>query len=257
MPRLTKRNYLSPTNKHISNSKIGDWLKDKHYFYRKNWIGDVTREITDSLIMGSAVDCWIMNGEKVFRDEYMLVSRRSRKEDGYEFQLNQTMYNSVEKMARNIIMQDAYKKLRGFTSQKILQVDDPIGIFPGLCGMIDWFKIYDKEKPKRAVIVDLKTAKDASPDKYFYHCRDFGYYRQLAFYYMLINHHYGVEFKDFTFRHLVVEKDGLDINNVYAFEFEPRIILDALAELKEILADIAKETKFKPHDAKWEDAIKI
>jgi len=73
----------------------------------------------------------------------------------------------------------------------------------------------------------------------------------------LINHHYGVEFKDFTFRHLVVEKDGLDINNVYAFEFEPRIILDALAELKEILADIAKETKFKPHDAKWEDAIKI
>jgi len=255
--KLTKRNYFSPTNKYISNSKISDWLKDKNYFYRKNWMGSVEREITDPLIMGSAVDCWVTAGEKVFRDKYMLVSRRSRKEPDYEFQLNQSMYNSVEKMCRNITSQDAYKKLRGFTSQKILQIDDPVGIFPGLCGIPDWFKVYDKETPKRAIIVDLKTAKDASLEKYYYHCRDYGYYRQLAFYYMLININYGVDFDNFTFRHLVVEKDSLDINNVYAFEFEPAYIKEALQELGAILADIAEEKKFAPHNASWDKAIRI
>ena len=257
--KLTRRNYFSPTNKYLSNSKLGDWLKDKHYFYRKNWIGDVEREITDPLILGSAVDTWIMDGEQKFRNKYMLVSRRSKASPDYEFQLNATMWDTVERMVKNVTSQEAYKKLRGFKSQTVLQVDEPVGIFPGICGIPDWFKVYEAkgDEPKKAVIVDLKTTEDATPNKYFHKCQDYGYFRQMAFYYLLIAKNFEVEFSNFTFRHLTVEKDKLNINNVYTFEMEHRRVKEAYEELINIFADIAKEKKFAPHNASWDNVIKL
>ena len=250
---LTKKNYFTNDNKYISNSKIGDWLKDKNYFYRKNFLGTVEREVSDPMIIGSAVDTFVTGGEKKFKDEYIVVTRRSKKQPDYEHQLNNTMYNQVEKMSRNIMSQDAYKGLEGYTSQKILQIEKPIGIFPGMCGIPDWFKV----DGDRAVIVDLKTAEDANPGKYFYKCRDYGYFRQMAFYYLLISHNYGVKFDNFRFRHLVVEKDKTGINNVFTFEFKPKRVEEALEELIITLDDIAVETEFAPHNASWDKAVII
>ena len=250
---LTKENYFTTENNYISNSKLGDWLKDKNYFYKKNVTGEITRDISDPMIIGSAVDMWIMEGEKAFRNKYIMVSRRSKKQPDYEYQLNPTMFNCVEKLATNIIAQDAYKELEDFTSQKILQVDKKIGMFDGLCGIPDWFKVDGKS----AIIVDLKTAEDANQQKYFYKCRDYGYFRQMAFYAMLINEIYDIDLFNMQFRHLVVEKDKLDINNCYTFEFAPSHIKEAWRDISAILADISSEKEFAPHNASWDNAVII
>lgn len=252
--KLTLENYFTQNNRYLSNSKVGDWLRDKNYFYRKNITREITREITDPLIIGSAVDYWIMNGEDKFRERYLVVSRRSKKQPDYEYQLNQTMFTNIEKMAKNISSQTAFKHLEGYKCQEILQVEGVLGEhFDGLCGIPDWYKVDGDQ----AFIVDLKTAENANPQKYYYKCEEYGYFRQAAFYAFLLEENFKIKKENITYRHLVVEKDKLGINNVYAFILPERKVFDAYEDLLNVITDISTEKDFAPHDADWVNAIML
>jgi uncharacterized protein YfkK (UPF0435 family) len=252
---LTKNNYFSIENKYISNSRINDWLKDKNYFYKKHITGEIENKKTTPMLIGSAVDTWLTGCRKDFENQYIVVSRRNLKNPPIRItELTQTQYNEIVSICESVERQDAYKEMKDHQTQQILTMPMDLGKFEGLCGIPDWFSI----KGDKAVITDLKTAEQAkSAIKYHYHCLDYGYYRQMAVYDLLIRHNYP-EVKEIEHRHLVVEKDSDDVNKVYTFILSAeRVNMEKENILTNILPDIKKETEFAPSNIKWEDAVVI
>lgn len=260
--KLTNDNYFGKENKYLSNSKVGDWLKDKRYFYNKHVLKIVKKEISDAMIIGSAVDTWLTHSKEKFEEKYMVVTRRSRKEDGkqgkYEYQLNNSMMFQIERMCESVERQKAYKEIKeeGFKSQLILQHDVALGHFDGLCGIPDWVKI--DEENKNAVIRDLKTSKTINPVKYHYHCLDFGYYRQQAMYQLLIDLIYGI--KECTSEHLVVEKDPLFLYPCQTFTLNQERIDMEKTKLLSIIEEIKGckgELDFPKSNTSFTNSIEI
>lgn len=252
---LTKDNYFTIENKYISNSRIGDWLKDKNYFYKKHVTGEIRNIKTEPMILGSACDLWLTKGREYFEKQYICVSRRNLKNPPEDvIELNQTQYEKIVSICTNVERQEAFKELKGHTSQQILTMPMELGLFEGLCGIPDWFKV----EGKKAVITDFKTSEQAkNPIKYHYHCLDYGYYRQMAMYDLLIRFNFK-DVEEILHRHIVAEKDPDGINSIYTFILsEERVNLEKDIILDTILPAIKSETEFAPSNVKWEDAVVI
>ena len=58
MPKINAKNYYS-VNGYLSNSKIGDWLRDPYYFYQKHVLGTIPNKQTAAMLIGNAVDEWL------------------------------------------------------------------------------------------------------------------------------------------------------------------------------------------------------
>lgn len=255
MTKLTKRTYYTLKNKHISNSKISNYLKCKKYFFDKHVIGTVKeKKISDALIIGSAVDLWITGSESQFRKKYYVVPRRDTQAKDYEFQLTETMNTQIEGMARAVKQTTAFKEIKGYNKQKILQVDMPIGLFDGICAIPDWYKITGN----KCIIIDLKTCENAGQNKYYYKCLEYGYYRQMAMIEKILRILHP-ELEEFEYRHLVVEKDNYEIYNCYAYTLNPDIVKAEGLLIDGILADIKikKAQDYRKQDADWENSIEI
>ena len=255
MPKLNRKSYFSLSNQYITGSKIGDYLKDPHYFYRKHVIGDIEKPVTDALIIGSAVDYWLMNNEEKFKQKYYLVSRRSKAAPDYEYQLTKTMYDEVELMCRNLLSKTALKELKGFNKQKVLQYDiEGTKQFPGVAGIPDYFKVKDGH----ATIVDLKTAASAkNPNKYYFHCLDYGYFRQAGLYSFLVSENYNIPLDNIDFFHIVVEKDTDKVYNCYTYKLNHDRIMAELRETLLIFDEMDNNKKFLPLDASFKEAVEI
>ena len=248
--KLTHKNYFTKQNKYLSNSKIGDYLRDPYFFYRKHIVHKVDYMVTDPMIIGSAVDCILTESLYLFKKRYMTVSRRT-KDETYEYQLTESMYNTVMNIAEAVKRTTAYKDLKKakYKRQVLLKHDMPLGSFKGMCGMLDFLKI----DGDAAHIVDLKTAVDASPHKYAYKCEDFGYFRQMAMYSMLVMYNYP-EVKHVSCSHLVVEKDPDEIYNCRTFFFDDIRIQSEIFKLGELIKEISEVKEWKRSDISWSDA---
>ncbi|MDD4070059.1 MAG: hypothetical protein PHF05_06370 [Candidatus Izemoplasmatales bacterium] len=256
--KLTKNNYFTIKNQYISNSKISDYLKDPEYFYKKHVTGEIKFEMTPSMIIGKAVDIYLTNSPKKFHDTYTYACLKkddpemfAENKDTTKEILTKSQYDKVINICESVTRTSAYKVFKKFKKQEILQKDMKLGIFKGLCGIPDGFQI-TKDK---CTIVDLKTSSTIQPNKYHYHCLEFGYYRQLALYADLIQNKYP-EVKYFKYYHLVVENTG-DINRVATFEFDPLLIEDERQILYKIIKEIADTKVFKFHDVSFKNAEKI
>ena len=251
---LTKENYFSIENKYISNSRISDWLKDKHYFYQKHITGDIENKKTIPMLIGSACDCWLTDSRKAFELQYNVVARRNLKNPPSDvIEITQSQYDEIVGICESVERQDAYKAMKGHTTQKILTMPMELGLFCGICGVPDFFKI----DGKTAVITDLKSAERAdSPIKYYYHCLDYGYFRQAAMYKILLRYNFK-DVEKIIFRHITVQKEE-NIYGVYTFILDDeRIAMEEENILSNILPMIAKEKDFLPRNTKWSDAIVI
>ena len=249
----TLAEYFTIKNRYLSNSRIGDFIKDKHYFYQKHIEGSVEQRRTDAMLIGGAVDCWLTKGRKCFEGEYIVVSRRNLKSPPLNvIELNQTQMEEITRICVNVEAQDAFKALAGHNTQQILTMPMDLGThFVGLCGIPDWFKV----DGKTAVITDLKTAERAdNVVKYFYHCLDYSYFRQAAIYAILVKYNFK-EVENVTFRHITVQKDSDHIYKVFTFILDAeRIAMERENVLTNILPAIAQEKEFKPSNVKWSDA---
>jgi hypothetical protein len=252
--KLTKDNYFTPENKYLSNSKISDWLTCKNFFYRKHITHELHTDRTTAMVKGSAVDDLLT--QDVIKSKYWVGDGRTKeakdmRDAGFEV-ISETTYNEIMGMACAVEDTTAFKELKDFTTQDILQVEDPLGPhFIGLCGIPDFYKV----SGKKCTIVDLKTAANVDTVKYHYHCLDFGYYRQMAMYAFLLSSKYP-EIEEFEFKHIVVEKKK-DIWPVKTFTLNRERIETEEINLANILNDIANETEFKKQDASWENAEEI
>ena len=256
--KLNKKNYYTIKNRYLSNSKISDYLKDPEYFKEKHIDGTWEKpELTDALIIGSAVDMWLTEGKMKFKSTYYEVSRRNKNDNKipYEYQLNPTMYKNIERMCSKVRKKTIFKQLRGFNKQEIISCKMDIGKhFTGLCGIPDWFKLSDDET--YCVIVDLKTAKTVNETKYHYHCLDYGYYRQQAVYQIILSAN-NPFIQNFASYHVVVEKDTDKIFNVRVFrlnqkriEFEKQFVMDIVDKIK-------NDKNFKSPECSFDSASEI
>lgn len=253
MLKLTKLNYFTNKNNYISNSKLSDYKKSPRYFYELHVLGTRTKEESDALIIGKAVDCWLTGGGRAeFEKRYIKVARRSKDPQGLMIELTSSAYDDVVAMCEAVEQTAAYKELKGFKTQQILQWDKPIGkLFAGICGIPDWIKI-DK-KNMSCEITDLKTARTISRDRYYYHAVEFSYFRQQALYQMLVEYNTGI--KEFVSKHLVVEKDSDKIFNTATFILDQNIIEDEKTEIKRLLAEIAIRDDFTNDIVSFKTAI--
>lgn len=267
--QLTHDNYFTIENKFISNSKMSDFLKDPLYFKKKHITGEITTRETDAMLLGRCVDLWLTRGEKSFRDKYLVVSRRSRKsETPWSCQINESQMRQVEHICEKVEEFDLYRDIKeNFDSQQILwyvMAKEAKCQWYGLCGIPDFIRIsqtatglYPEGKiVKKATIVDLKTAATVDPNKYYWHCEDYGYFRQQAMYQYLINKTYGIEFTHMISYHLVIEKDANDINKCALFKLAQGRILHEVNKLEDLYNQIVL-CKFEKHNLSWNDAVPI
>ena len=251
---LTHKNYHSDENTYLSNSKINDYLKDPRYFKEKHIDKTLVEEPTDALILGQAVDTYLFYGKKKFEQMFKPVARRDKKLQTSFIQLNQTQYTDVLSMVSAVQQTSAWRELKQYDTQRVFAIKVDVGKhFTGLCGMLDTF--YHDTKTNIAYIVDLKTAKTIDPKSYFWHCRSYGYFRQMAMYSILVEHTLAP--KKIVYRHLTVEKDPQGLHHVQTFEFHEQLIEDAKKELLSTIQDIKNDTEFARPDASFEFPILI
>jgi len=250
--KLNKKTYFTPENKYLSNSKCNDWLKGKEYFYKKHIAHELSSPITDALVTGSAVDTWLTEGKEAFDREYIVVSRRSRKGDvPWRYQLSSTMYDEIVGICEVAEKADAIQALGGHKKQVVLQTDIELGHWKGLCGVLDFLWVDGDD----AIITDLKTTKSIVPTKYHYSCLDYGYYRQLAMYGILVEKNFGV--KNIVYRHIAIEKNTDKIYKAQTFQISDDRINYERDVLFKIFDDIKAEKEYKDPEVTWDSAITI
>lgn len=253
---LTLDNYHSLENRFLTNSRIGDWLKDKKFFFERHISGQRPGIVmTDALRIGKAVDTFISKGEKEFREKFIAVTRRNLKNPPINVtELTEKQFDDVIGMSEILLKQPAYKDLASYDKQAIITTELSLGEhFCGLAGIPDFMSIIGDT----CIIVDLKTAWDTDDRKYYYKCRDFGYFRQFAVMTIILRKTHP-EIKNFIYRHIVIEKDKDSIFQPSVFTLaneQVEVEIDIITEY--IIPDIAKEKDFKSKEIKWEDAVLI
>ena len=253
MVRLNKKNYFSPSNQNLTNSRIGDWLKCKRFFFELHIAGNRTKETTDSMLFGKAVDMWLTEGKEKFLKNFIGVERRNKNNTHGLIELNNTVYEQIVALCSKVELTDAYKSLKGHKRQVLLKQDLDLGRFKGIAGILDFLKV-DK-KNNRAIITDLKTTTDISPTKYFFTCKTYRYFSQLGVYGLLVQNKYGI--KDIEYRHLAIQKDPDGIYSCQTFIFDKDLIEYEIAKTFDILKDISAEKDFLPNNASWDKAVVI
>lgn len=252
MTKLDTNNYFTLDNRAISNSRVGDWLKCKNYFKRKHIDGTIDFKKTSAMVTGTVVDEFL-TADKI-TGNYVIGDRRKK-----EFRdltdvtvVSEKQYNEMMDLAIAVEETKAYKDLKDYKTQEILQVPADLGpYFDSLAGIPDFYNI---EKDK-CIIVDLKTSQTVEPYLYAKHAEALGYYRQQAMYQLLLASKYP-DIKKFESRHLVVDKTK-DIYNVSTFVIDQWKIEVEKRNLIEIFKEIKEERDFAKKEATWENAITI
>ena len=258
MIKLTKENYFSTNNGALSSSKIKDFLRCKNYFYRKHIEGSIEQTKTKAFDIGSAVDDLLTQiGNK---SRFAVVEGDGRlkavKEEREKLEnkgltvLNSSDYQLIIDLASAVEKTSAYQFImkNNFVLQDILQVpyDFKNGLFTSLAGIPDFYRI----SGDTATIVDLKTTTDINPRKYHYTCEEYSYYRQIAFYGILLQKLHP-EIECISYYHLSVAKQK-DIYPVKLFELsQERIEMEKNLILQTILPAISSEEEFAKEDCSF------
>ena len=254
--KLTTENYFTPENKYLSNSKISAFLKDKYYFKQLHIEHIIEFKQTPSIKLGKMIDISLTEGITAFNKTYQVKVLKKDDPELFEYQkihaeeLNFITSSEMDKVlaiVNSVARQDAYKALKNYDKQVILQTDKKMGIWEGYAGVLDFLFI----EGNTAIIVDLKTTQSIDERKYSYSCEDYGYYRQMAMYSMLVYDNYP-DIKLVKCRHLAVENN--DLHKVALFKFDQLRTRQEMANINKYMNNIVEEIDFLPQNLDWDQA---
>lgn len=253
---LTKDNYFKINNGYLTNSKIGDFLQCPNYFYRKHITGEIEREETAALTVGKAVD-ELLTADELSSKYFIAGDRRTKEgkaqalemaEKGFKI-ISKKEYDSLMALAIAVEETDAFKQLKDFTRQEIITLENEIGPhFKGVAGIPDFYKIEDRE----CIIVDLKTTRNIKSRAYTGLCWEYGYFRQMAMYTLLLGNKYP-DVQSFKYYHLIVDKTE-HINHVRVRRLSELDVAREIGTIGEVVETIKGLKEFKKYNPKFEDA---
>mgnify|MGYP001354193112 CR=1 FL=1 len=232
--RLTLKNYYTINSEYITSSKLKDWSDDKKVFFDKHVLHRYSKKNNNpAFVYGALMDYALSDRPNLFNECKHLV--------GYNVLLG------IEETARRVRKTKTFRDFMKTepVSQIILSHKKKIGIFKGLAGIPDWYKI----NKNVCMITDLKTTAASNHIEYYYHCDRYKYYLQQAFYQMLIELIYEKEFLFFS-QHLVVYKRYKG-RRVEMIKLEQSKIDKEKEKIKKYLCEISKETKFGRYATTW------
>lgn len=260
--QITNENYHQFGNRALSRSKITDFLKSKAYFKAKHLDGTIIEEKKKAWDIGNGVDELLAQIEQ--KNKFIVCNADGRTKAGKEEKarimasgyiiLSDTEYEQILGLACAVEATDAYKELeRLFNKNEVLQVDMPLGEhFDKLIAMPDFLYI----DGTHARCWDLKTAMTIDERKYYFHCVEYGYFKQMAVIKAILEKT-NPEITSWEFGHITVEKTK-NIWNVQTFLLDgERIELEKNLLLDNILPQIAAEREFKAYNPSLSTAIAI
>jgi hypothetical protein len=180
-----------------------------------------------------------------FRSKENREAKADAESQGFTI-LKQAEYENIMALAISVEQTDAYRELKDYERQKLLQMPWPMknGLFDGIAALPDFIKITGTHVD----IADLKTANNFKLDHWFYHCKDYGYLDQFALQTIILQ---SQGMKTFTYKHLVVNKLE-NINDVHAVVIPNELV--STDELMNKIVVIANTTNFDKKNPSWEHA---
>ena len=211
MTIVTKENYFDHNNHALHQSSIKDYFLCPNYFYRKNVLQTVEQPDKKAFQIGKVVDDILTETDSV--DNYAIFEGDRRTKEGKaDYQalqdagkkvISQKDYDNIINICDAIYKTTAYKEIfKSYNRQEILQMPMDLGEhFDSLVGKVDFFTI---DENGICHLNDMKTTRSIDDNKFFYACREYGYFFQLFVYSLLLNHKYP-EIKGFSYSILAGE----------------------------------------------------
>lgn len=244
-------NYHSLANRYLTNSRIGDYLKDPRFFYELHISGELTRKEKDAWNIGKAVDAWLTRGEAAYRTEFICGTvAQCKGAPAAVTRLTPAQGELVEAICPMLESQPAFSDLKNHKAQQIITLDMPIGEhFVGLSAIPDWYAI----DGDRCVVTDLKTTVNGEEVKYHYSCLDYGYYRQMAVITIILAARHP-EIKKFVYRHIVSNKDAEWPEPFVYILANSRVEQQMEWLVQSLIPRISEDKEFRRKTVSWEQA---
>lgn len=263
---MTIEKYFSKANKAISNSKVSDFLKSKEYYFKKHKDHSLVEEPTDAMQLGHMIDLAFTEGSvKSLAKRYTVKVLKKDDPDAFAAQkgmdperlVTETTWNKAVGMSEAILREPFFAWYAGKKSEtqtplfgKIIDGDLSVDI----CGLPDRVT----EDGDTIYIDDLKTSAPGSmrsAKSWFYHCQDFGYFRQLAVYSYLKKR--LKPNKKIVCRHIVVSSQLEGRYQVQLYVIPESLLIPAFYEFGTTALDIARETEWKDEPITWSSAVTL
>jgi hypothetical protein len=255
---LTAANYHSKDNTAISNSRIGDYLLSKKYYYDKHVARTLIEKKTDAMTLGSIVDM-IFSGEDPETKFRAKVGRGDKDgpDDG-KTAVTETLWNKAYEMGRTLVSAEFYKFYGKHTKFQF-----PIsGYVPcgdkkiEICGMPDALTIIKKKKKVAIWDDDLKTAALGvmrTTASWYWHAHEFGYFRQFAMRRHILSQMFpGAEI---TQRHIVISSTKRGLHEMRLFVIPEELTRDADKIFKKTVIEMSEEKDFTDPPLGWDKAV--
>lgn len=261
MNKLFKSAYFTKKNKHITNSKVGDFLRSKEIYKKKHIDHTWKKELTAPMILGKMVDEVICTGQPP--KGYQVKVLKKDNEDLYEAQksvnpellISQDTYDKAMTMGLKVRDSNIGYWLKFHKAKYQVLLTSFYQAIP-VAGILDSLII----QGDTATVIDFKTANAAAfrtTRSWFWHCIELGYFRQLAHYGQLVRDNYPV--KKIKYIHIVISSSKDDNYPVKVYELD-EYTLDFKKELEifeKTAKDIVNETLFIDPVPSFTDPIKL
>jgi len=180
--QLTRQEYRDiPAHNQSTLKKWGELGLGKSPAYFAWWRASEPEPPSDAMVLGSALDCYLIDGQEAFDENYVIWeggTRRGKEWDAFKEKsvdytiLTETQYEQVYGMAREVRAKDEDGI---FTNMK------KAVLVGELCGELCKAEA-DLFADQCPIIGDLKVTSDTNIEAFYKKCKDLGYFIQSAFY---------------------------------------------------------------------------
>lgn len=271
---LTAENYHTPENDRLTNSKIGDFMKSRTYFYEKHVERSLVEEKSPSLQLGTMVDAALTAGSiKGITDNWEVAVLKRDDPDAYARQKeNPDRVVTATVMEKATEIAETVLRSRWYGSDSLSSsacVQRPIvGTLAGMpvAALPDRFEVVPiSDDHDHVIVTDWKTSAAgdcATPWRWERKCKDYGYFRQFALMQCIFRQNIKKKRVTFEFRHAVIETTKVGQYRQHLFIIDEQYIqeaywslLDAVTEIGRLMP-LGKEAFVDPTPS-WDDAVHI
>ena len=245
--------YYAITNTAISNSKIRDFVKSRHYYWERHVAGTAGKDMTPAMMVGLMVDAEF-SGYSV---EWWLKENMGEKVRTSDIEKSKEIAHAMKSSAafkwyegKNVMKQRPL--VSSFISDNVLVHH---------CGIPDAITIHED----KVYIDDLKVTAPSNfktAKAWSYRCADMGYFRQMGNYCQLVAECVPeAKGKEIICRHLVMGsvKDG--VYPAAVFTLDSASVARGWTEFKELATEITRlgnsEANFVDEPVAWDTAESI